>query len=77
METSIAQRLTPRVEAAIKTILGNETDAFDAPDFDVVEFVNKRFPDETSLTGLDSQIAEMESEIRELDQSILGAWWRG
>ena len=73
METSIAQKLTPRVESAIKTILGAETDAFDMPDFDVVDYVNKHFPDDKSLSGLDAQIAEMEMEIRELDGSILGA----
>lgn len=73
MDTSIAQRLTARVESAIKTILGNETDEFDASQFDVVDYVNKHFPDEKSLGGLDSQIAAMELEIRDLDNSILGA----
>ena len=73
MDTSIAQKLTSRVEAAIKTILGAESDEFDAPDFDVVGYVNQHFPDEKSLGGLDSQIASMELEIRELDNSILGA----
>lgn len=73
MDTSIAQRLTPRVEAAIKTILGDETDAFDASQFDVVDYVNSHFPDDKSLGGLDAQIAAMELEIRDLDNSILGA----
>lgn len=54
-------------------ILGAETDAFDAPDFDVVDYVNKHFPDDKSLGGLDPQVAAMEAEIRELDNSILGA----
>lgn len=58
-------------------ILGAETDAFDAPDFDVVDYVNKHFPDDKSLGGLDPQVAAMEAEIRELDNSILGACVRG
>lgn len=36
-----------------------------------MSFINKRFPDEKSLEGLDSAIAEYDSEVKALDESVL------
>jgi hypothetical protein len=54
-------------------ILGAETDDFDAAEFDTVDYINRHFPDEKSLDGIDRQVAAMDAEIRDLDESILGA----
>jgi vacuolar protein sorting-associated protein 53 len=71
MEVMIAQSLTARVDAAIKKVLGGATDDFDAPEFSAEEWVNRRFPDEKSLEGLDACIASTDLEVKQLDESIL------
>jgi hypothetical protein len=45
--------------------LGGEADELDGPTFDAVDFVNKKFPDEKSLDGLDKAIQEYDFEIRQ------------
>lgn len=75
MDAIIAQKLTPRVETALKKVLtadGEEGDAFDATDFDPIAFINKQFPNEASLGKLDGMITTMDTDIKELDESILG-----
>jgi hypothetical protein len=64
---------TPPRAACAPQILGAETDDFDAAEFDTVDYINRHFPDEKSLEGIDRQIAAMDVEIRDLDESILGA----
>jgi hypothetical protein len=71
MEVMLAQNLTSRVDAAITKVLGGSTDEFDTDDFDADLWVNRRFPDEKSLEGLDSCIASTENEIVQLDASVL------
>lgn len=71
MDAVIAQHLSARVDAAIKKVLAGETDDFDTPEFDAVEWVNHKFPDEKSLESLDKCIASTEAEVKELDESIL------
>lgn len=42
-----------------------------AVEFDAQEWVNRRFPDEASLAGLDKCIATTEAEVKDLDESVL------
>ena len=44
---------------------------FDNENFDPIQFINDRFPDEESLINLDSVINELKGEISELDNEIL------
>ena len=67
----LAQNLSARVEEAIRQVLGASADELDGPTFDALSFVNKRFPDEKSLEGLDAAIAGYDKEIGMLDASIL------
>ena len=55
----------------MKTVLGGESDELDGPAFDVVAFINRKFPDEASLSSLDAVIAAYDAEIQALDQTIL------
>ena len=70
-EMELAQNLSARVEEAIRQVLGGAADELDGPSFDALAFVNKKFPDERSLEGLDAAIAGYDEEIRMLDASIL------
>ena len=54
-------------------VLGTEQDELDLPDFDAVEYINRRFPDEDSLAGLDACIARFEVEIATLDKEVHSA----
>ena len=50
------------------------TDAFDAfekDDFDVIKYINQKFPDEHSLENLDKEIELIKQEIERLDEEIL------
>ena len=64
MDESIAQNLSARVEDAIKRVLGGECDELDGPSFDCVAHINKTFPNEDSLRGLERTIADCDAEIR-------------
>ena len=44
---------------------------FEKDDFDVVKYINQRFPDERSLEGLDGEIGRIKEEINKLDAEIL------
>ena len=44
---------------------------FDSDNFDPIQFINERFPDEESLVNLDSVINELNGEIETLDTEIL------
>jgi hypothetical protein len=55
----------------MKQVLGGDCDELDGPSFDVVSFINKKFPNDQSLTTLDRAIAEYDAEIQALDAGIL------
>ena len=54
-------------------MLGEEQDELDLPDFDPVEYINRRFPDEDSLAGLDACTARFEAEIKALEKELHSA----
>ena len=75
--SAIAQHLSARVELAITKVLGAETDELDGPSFDAIAFINKKFPDEHSLDGLERAIAEFDSgDVRAPSTRSLPAWTR-
>lgn len=47
-----------------------EEQDLDRADFDAVEYINRQFPTEASLEGLDAFLARTESEIAKLNTSI-------
>ncbi len=51
-------------------LLGDNADELDFPDFDPVDYINRRFPDEESLSGLDACIARFDAEIHTLDTDL-------
>lgn len=63
-EALLAQSLSPRVEDAIRKVLGAESDELDGPTFDAVAFVNAKFGDEKSLSALDRTIVDYDDEIK-------------
>ena len=63
------------VQAAIEAVLPSN-DPLDTPDLDVVEYINKLFPTEQSLSGLDEtmsdlncQVVSIEDDMREMVRS--------
>ena len=60
----IAQNLSARVEDAIRAVLGAESDELDGPSFDVLAYINKRFPDEKSLCDLENVILDYDAETK-------------
>ena len=64
--------LTPEVTAAILEQFPSD-DPFDAPDFDPVEFLNRTFPNESSLTMLDPFVARLSQKSAQLDEQVFEA----
>eukprot|EP01134_Creolimax_fragrantissima_P003390 CFRG3390T1 len=58
-----------KVEAAISEVL-QSNDPLDQADFDAIEYINKLFPTEQSLSELDSVISKLKVKIRRLDIDI-------
>ena len=44
---------------------------FEKDDFDVIKYINQKFPDEHSLENLDKEIDLIKQEIERLDEEIL------
>ncbi|CAH8590412.1 unnamed protein product [Schistosoma turkestanicum] len=65
------------VEEALSR-LNLKSDSLDDPDFNVISYINERFPSEQSLANIDELIAEAEDKIRELDDEtrdlLRGRW---
>ena len=51
----------------------SRTDTFASPEFSAVDFVNRLFPDDASLTGVDSLIGKLKLRVRRVDHEILRA----
>ena len=52
---------------------GNDVSAFASPDFDPVGFLNRLFPDESSLAGVEPLVQKLRLRIRRVDDEILAA----
>ncbi len=42
----------------------------DAADFDAIEYINRKFPTESSLEGLDPFLGRTDREVKHLDEAI-------
>jgi hypothetical protein len=52
---------------------GNDVSAFASPEFDPVGFLNRLFPDESSLAGVDPLLQKLRLRVRRVDDEILNA----
>ena len=59
--------------AAAEGAAGPPRDVFTSPDFNAVDFINRLFPDETHLGGVDPLIAKLRLRVRRVDDEILSA----
>lgn len=59
----------PEVQNAIEQVLPS-TDPLDHPDFNSVDYINKLFPTEQSLSNIDEVTGRMKMKIRQLDDEI-------
>lgn len=59
----------PEVQNAIEQVLPS-TDPLDHPDFNAVDYINKLFPTEQSLSNIDEVTGRMKMKIRQLDDEI-------
>jgi len=46
-------------------------DQFDDPDFDATAYINKLFPTEDSLVGIEPHMNELQTEMKQLDEEVL------
>ena len=63
------QDLKPQVEESISKVLPSD-DPLDAATFDPIEYVNRRFPTEESLSKLDQFSSNLANQIRRVDEEI-------
>eukprot|EP00051_Salpingoeca_urceolata_P027977 m.484296 g.484296 ORF g.484296 m.484296 type:complete len:850 (+) comp23287_c0_seq1:244-2793(+) len=61
--------LGDEVESAIRELLPSD-DPLDDPDFDPVKYINTTFPNEQSLTSLDTFMTRLKGKIRHIDSDI-------
>ena len=63
-------RFSSTLEAAIKDVLPS-TDAFDDVEFNPTVHINKLFPTEDSLVGVEPCMQDLQAQIKELDEEVL------
>ena len=63
-------KFSPQLEAAIKDVLP-ATDEFDEPDFDETAYIDKLFPTEESLSGVEPKMLELQEQMKTLDDDVL------
>lgn len=61
---------SPQLEAAIAEV-SPSTDPIDAPDFDPIAHINRLFPNEESLSQVDSYVGGLHERMRGLDEEVL------
>ena len=59
----------PEVQRALETVLPSD-DPLDSPDLDVVDYINKLFPTEQSLAGLEDSISLLSCQVTSIDQEM-------
>lgn len=69
MDEIIRIELTDEVQTAIEQVLKSE-DPLDKSDFNATEYINKLFPNEISLNGIDEIISQFQIEVQVIDENI-------
>lgn len=69
MDDIIRIELTNDVQTAIEQVLQSE-DPLDKTNFNATEYINRLFPNETSLNNIEDVIQQMEIEIQVIDENI-------
>ena len=69
MEEKIRIEFSGEVQQAIEQVLQSE-DPLDKSDFNATEYINKLFPNEIALNGIDEIIAQMQVEVQVIDDNI-------
>ena len=63
-------KFSATLEAAIKDVIPS-SDAFDDPAFDPTAHINRLFPTEDSLAGVETQMQELQEKMKVLDEEVL------
>ena len=61
---------SPQLEAAIQEVIPS-TDPLDAADFNPTAHINRLFPNEESLSQVESHVSGLQDRMRELDEEVL------
>lgn len=69
MEEITKIELSNEVQAAIEQVLQSE-DPLDKSDFNATEYINRLFPNEIALNGIDEVINQMQVEVKVIDDNI-------
>lgn len=69
MDEIVRIELTNEVQDAIDQVLQSD-DPLDRPDFNATEYINKLFPNEIALNGIDDIINKMQIEVQVIDDNI-------
>ena len=59
----------PEVQAAIEAVLPSD-DPLDSPDLDVVNYINKLFPTEQSLVGLEDTMTDLNCQVTNIEEEM-------
>lgn len=49
----------------------NLKEIFDSEDFDPIDYINEKFPDEKSLINLDDEILLLKRELNEMNKELI------
>jgi vacuolar protein sorting-associated protein 53 len=69
MDEIVRIELSNEVQEAIEQVLKSE-DPLDKSDFNATEYINRLFPNEIALNGIDDIISQMQIEIKVIDDNI-------
>lgn len=69
MDEIIRIELTNEVQEAIEQVLKSE-DPLDKSDFNATEYINRLFPNEIALNGIDDIINQMQIEVKVIDDNL-------